>query len=238
MTLKERLAAGDQLDGIVVRTPSYQVIEVLAATGAGLVMIDTEHAAVDPESLDAMLAVATALGLDALVRVPAGDRPAVQRALDAGAAGIVFPHVDAPARASEAVRWSHYGEGGRGYSGSTRSAGWGTRSLAAVVADAAAQTAVVVQVEDAAALEAVGGIAATPGVDALFVGAADLAVALGADGLGEPAVAAACDAVVGAARNAGRSAVAVATSPADEQRWRAAGVNVVLHATDQSRLHL
>ncbi|MGH9136180.1 MAG: aldolase/citrate lyase family protein, partial [Acidimicrobiales bacterium] len=118
--LKRRLAAGEDLDGVVVKTPSHQVIEVLAAGGTALVMIDTEHGQIGIETLDAMVAVASALGVAALVRVPAADRVAFQQTLDTGATGVVVPHVHSAALAADVVRWSHYGDGGRGFAGSTR----------------------------------------------------------------------------------------------------------------------
>lgn len=236
VNLKGRLAARRSIDAVVVRTPSYQVIEVLAASGIGCVMIDIEHAAFDEAQLDAMLAVARALEIDALVRVRAAERTLIQQALDAGATGVVIPHVDRGSLAVDVVRWSHYGDGGRGYSGSTRSAGWGRRPLADVVADAAGSTVVVVQVEDVGALDEVDAIAAVDGVDAVFVGAADLAVGLGVVSATDTAVVAACDRIIAAASGAGRSVVAYAADSADASRWRASGANVVITGSDQSRL--
>jgi 2-keto-3-deoxy-L-rhamnonate aldolase RhmA len=217
-----------------VRTPSHQVIEVLAARGTRCVMIDTEHSAIGGGDLDAMLAIAAALGVDALVRVPAAEPTSIQRALDGGATGVVVPHVDSSC-AADVVRWAHYG-GGRGYSGSTRSAGWGTRPIADVLTLAAETTVVVAQVEDVASVADAAAIAATPGLDAVFVGAADLAVALGETSLDAPAVAAACERVIAACRDAGRPIAAFAGTPADVEAWRARGVALVFHGTDQSRL--
>ena len=235
--LKAQLAARERVDAVVVRTPSHQVIEVLAARGFTCVMVDTEHAAVDPSQLDAMLAVARGLGVDVLVRVAAHDRSGIQQALDGGATGVVVPHVDSPDRAADVVRWCHYGDGGRGYSGSTRSAGWGTRAFGEVVAGAASATVVVVQIEDVRALSVLDGIAAVDGVDAVFVGAADLAVGLGAGSASDSEVVAACTGIVAAAKAAGRSVVAYASDTHDADRWRGIGANVVLIGSDQSRLH-
>jgi len=234
--LKRRFAARSPVDALVVRTPSYQVIEVLAASGVGCVMIDTEHAAYDPSQLDAMLAVARALGVEALVRVAAAERVPIQLALDCGATGVVVPHVDSTDLAANVVRWCHYGDGGRGYSGSTRSAGWGTQSMADVVTSGASSTVVVVQIEDVGALGDVDGIAGTDGIDAIFVGAADLAVGLGASSTSDDVVVAACERIITAATTAGRSVVAYASDAADAQRWRASGANVVITGSDQSRL--
>lgn len=235
-TLKRRLAARESVEAVVVRTPSHQVIEVLAARGSGCVMIDTEHAAFDPSQLDAMLAVGCGLGVDVLVRVPAAGPAPIQQALDGGAAGVVVPHVASPALAADVVRWCHYGDGGRGYSGSTRSARWGTRAMDDVLTDAAATTVVVIQIEDVAALDQLDAIAATEGVDALFVGAADLAVGLGARSPTDAMVVTACQRIVAAGTSAGRSVVAYAVDAADADRWRTRGANVVITGSDQSRL--
>lgn len=235
MGLKQRLATGEPIDGIVVRTPSHQVIEVLAARGVSLVMIDTEHSLIGPEALDAMLAVARALGVDSLVRVPAAEPVAIQQALDSGATGVVVPHVASGELAAQVVRWAHYGDGGRGYSGSTRSAGWGTRPMADVLTDAAAHTAVAVQVEDVAALDNLDAILAAP-VDAVFIGAADLAVGLGCTTTDDPQVHKACTRIIEAATAADCAVITYAASNNDAKRWRADGVAVVLRGSDQTRL--
>lgn len=235
-TLKSRFAARERIDAVVVRTPSHQVIEVLAARGVRCVMIDTEHAAIGPAELDAMLAVAGPLGVDALVRVATAAPAPIQQALDGGATGVVIPHVDSAAVAADVVRRCHYGDRGRGYSGSTRSAGWGTRALADVVSRSAETTVVVVQVEDVGALDDLDGIAGTAGVDAIFVGAADLTVGLGATSTSDPTVVTACQRIIAAGHAAGRSIVAYATDTADAGRWRTAGANVVITGSDQSRL--
>lgn len=236
-TLRDRLLLGG-LRGLVVRTPHHQVIEVLAAsaTPPDVVMIDTEHAAIGPHELDAMLAMALAHRLDALVRVPSLDGPWIQVALDAGAIGVVVPHVRTPEQAERAARRSHYGDGGRGFSGSCRSAGWGTRSMAEVLDEAAARTVVVAQLEDPDALEHVDAVVRTPGIDAVFVGTADLAVATGARSLADPMARAAADRVVDATLDAGSPLVAYAGSPTDAARWRARGAALVLEGSDQTRL--
>ena len=208
---------------------------MLAADGVGCVVIDTEHARFDASQLDAMLAVAHALGVDALVRVATADPTLIMQSLDAGATGVVVPHVDRADLAAKVVRWCHYGDRGRGYSGSTRSAGWGLRPLGEVVADALTSTVVVVQVEDVAALDDLDGIAETDGVDAIFIGAADLAVSLGVTSTDDAAVRDACDRIIAAGRAAGRSLVAYTADSAGAQRWRASGVNVIITGSDQSR---
>lgn len=234
---RARLRAGDDLSGIVVRTPSHQVIEVLAAAmRPDVVMLDTEHAAWNAEALDATIAVAVALDLPVLVRVAELTAASLQRPLDMGATGVVVPHVRTAEEAARAVLLAHYGDGGRGYSGSTRSAGWGTRGMNEVLREAAERTTVVVQVEDPVALTAVDAIAATSGVDAVFVGAADLTVALGAGSPTDERVDAAVARVLDACAAASTTVVAFAADAAAAADWRQRGVRCVLLGTDQARL--
>jgi 2-keto-3-deoxy-L-rhamnonate aldolase RhmA len=236
---RPRLIAGEPLVGIVVRTPSHHVVEVLAASRSNrpdVVVLDAEHAPFDLVSLDVALAVAHALGFPALVRVPELSGPPIQQALDLGATGVVVPRVASPDDARRAVRLAHYGDGGRGFSPSTRSAGWGSRPMGEVLDDAAASTVVVVQVEDPAAVAAVGDIVAIPGVDAVLVGRADLAVALGRRSVDDPAVVEALDRVAAACSEAGVT-LGVVTAAGDEPAaWHARGAGLVLAGTDQSRL--
>jgi 2-keto-3-deoxy-L-rhamnonate aldolase RhmA len=217
------------------------VVEVVAATraktGVDAVVLDAEHAPFDLQQLDAVLAIGAALDVPCLVRVAHLARVEIQRALDLGAVGVVVPHVMSAEAARSAVRWSHYGPGGRGFSGSTRSARWGTSSMDDVLAAASEMTTVVVQIEDPEALGELAAIVTTPGVDAVFVGEADLTVGLGCRAPSDPAARAAVDQIVAAARSASMPVVAIAPSPAAVETWRARGVALVIHGTDQTRLH-
>jgi 2-keto-3-deoxy-L-rhamnonate aldolase RhmA len=236
MNLKQRLATGELVDGVVVKTPSHQVIEVLATADVGVVMLDLEHSGIGRDAADAMLAVASALGLDVLVRVSKADRVAVQKALDAGATGIIVPHVSDPSTAADVARWAHYGDGGRGYAGTVRSGRWGTLPMADVLAAASDRTVVVVQIEDPAALHHTAAIAATPRVDAVFVGATDLTVAMGVTSRSDPAVVAACVDIATATHGAGKTLAAYAANDAEAERWRDAGATLIFHGSDHTRL--
>jgi 2-keto-3-deoxy-L-rhamnonate aldolase RhmA len=183
-----------------------------------------------------MLAVAHAHGFPCLVRVAEPSRVLVQQALDGGATGILVPHVDSAERARAVVRWCRFGEGGRGYSGSTRAAGFGTRSIADVLSEAAATTTVIAQIEDPVALDHLDEIAGVDGLDAVFVGVADLTVGLGCTDTHHPWVVAGIDAIVAAAGRADVPLAAFATDDADADQWRERGVTFVLAGTDQSRL--
>lgn len=238
-SLRLRMRSREQLSGLVIRIPSHQVVEILAASTArrpDLVMIDTEHAAIDPGVLDAMLGVAAGSDLPALVRVSGHDDHEIQRALDSGATGIVVPHVDTPERAALAVRAAHYGDGGRGYSPSTRSAGFGQRTMEEIVSRAAAITTVIVQIEDPSALDRTAEIVVVPGVDGVLFGRADLAVAFGAGGVHDHRVLTAGETISAACHGAGVPLAVVASSRTDADDWVSRGASIVFEGTDQQRL--
>jgi 2-keto-3-deoxy-L-rhamnonate aldolase RhmA len=80
--------------------------------------------------------LARAADFPVLVRVPSGSAEQIGMALDAGAHGIVVPHVTDAATAERVARASRFGPGGRGYAGSTRWAGFATRAMPEVLAAA------------------------------------------------------------------------------------------------------
>ena len=176
--LRKRMLRGDILSGTFVKTPSHDIIEVMALSGLDYVTIDTEHAPFDRGRLDACLAVARALDFPVLVRVPVGDREEILKVLDSGATGIVVPHIDSVDKARDIARWSRFGHGGRGFAGSTRWAGYATRKMPEILAQSE-ETVVIVQIEEPEGVDACESIAAVEGIDGLFVGPADLAVCYG-----------------------------------------------------------
>ncbi len=177
--LRTRMLRGDILSGTFVKTPSHDIIEIMALSGLDYVTVDTEHAPFDRGRLDACLAVARALDFPVLVRVPSGDREEILKVLDSGATGVVVPHVDTHEKAEQVARWSRFGHGGRGFAGSTRWAGFATRKMPEILAQSEEETVVVVQIEEPEGVDACMDIAAVNGVDGLFVGPADLAVCYG-----------------------------------------------------------
>lgn len=180
-SFRNRLLAGDTLAGTFVKTPSHDVVEVLMLSGLDFICLDTEHASFDRGRIDAILAVTCAHGFPTLVRVGSGELQALQQVLDAGATGVVVPHVDTVAKASGVAKGSRFGHGGRGYAGSTRWAGYTTRSMSELLQRSAEETVVIAQIEEPEGVAAADEIAAIAGIDGLFVGPADLAVCLGTD---------------------------------------------------------
>jgi 2-keto-3-deoxy-L-rhamnonate aldolase RhmA len=232
--LRARMRSGERLTGLFVKTPAHEVIELLAMAGLDFICLDAEHAPFDRGRLDLCLAMARAHDLPCLVRVAEAGAAAILQALDSGAAGVVVPHVDSAEKARSVARWSRFGEGGRGYAGSTRWAGFTTETMDTHLRRSREATVVIAQIEDPAALDELEGIAAVEGIDGLFVGAADLAVGLGVAGPADPLVAQAFTAIAAAAARHGKCLSAFAATAHAATAERARGAAMVFVGSEQS----
>ncbi|MBC6437022.1 MAG: aldolase [Rhodobacteraceae bacterium] len=179
VSFKDAVTGGWPLAGTFMKTPSVEVFEVLMRSGLDVICLDAEHAPFDRAALNPILAVARAAGFPALVRVASAAPDNILQALDLGATGVVVPHVGDGAAARAVARAARFGAGGRGYAGSSRWAGYATRTMHDILAQSAEETVVIAQIEDPGAVLAADDIAAADGVDALFLGPADLSVAYG-----------------------------------------------------------
>ena len=234
-SFRARLRDREALMGSWLKTPSAIVAEVMGLTRLDAVAIDAEHAPFGPLEQDHCIGALRAADMPSLVRVPDDTSTSIRSALDSGATGIVVPHVTSAAQAARIVRAAHFGDGGRGYAGSPRAADYTTKSMTEHLADSAAQTTVIVQIEDLAALDHVAEIAAVDGVDCLFIGRVDLAVAMQKsvmDAAVVDTVKTVCDACSGADAAVGLFTPDLAELPA----WRDAGASLFLLSSDQSLL--
>ncbi|MBL8512470.1 MAG: aldolase [Betaproteobacteria bacterium] len=187
-SFRAALTAGAPMMGTFLKTPSAIVCEVLGMSPLACVAIDAEHAPFGRMDIDACIAALRAADMPSLVRVASAAAPDILAALDCGAVGVIAPHIVSAGNARDLAKYCRYGPGGRGYAGSSRSARYSTKSMADHVRDSNASVCVVAQIEDAEALDEIDAIAATPGIDCLFVGRMDLTVSLGASSPKDPIV--------------------------------------------------
>ncbi|HWL28693.1 MAG TPA: aldolase/citrate lyase family protein [Burkholderiaceae bacterium] len=224
--------------GTFVKTTHYQTVEVLAGTGLDFVVLDAEHAPFGRESLDACCLAARAGNLPALVRTASSRSEHILQALDGGASGVLVPHVDDAATAARVVSAARYREaqGARGFSNSPRPGGYGDVALSTHISHSDRQTSVVVQIETAAGVDHVDDIAQVAGVDALFVGRADLAVSCGVDTIDHPRVQAMVEKVCLAAKRHGRPLGIFLPNAAGIDAFTALGFSFFVIGSDQSLL--
>lgn len=228
---RKRLVGGEQIVGTFIKTPSPIVAEVLALSDLDVICIDVEHAPFGRLELDSCIAALRAADRPSIVRVADNSSTEVRNALDSGATGILVPHVTSAEEAAGIVKAAHFGEGGRGYAGSTRAASYTKKNMADHLTDSHRQTTVIVQIEDLAALPNVQDIAAVDGIDAIFIGRIDLAVAMGKspdDGAVVETVRTIC-----AEASAAGTSVGMFTADLKEiPMWREAGSSLFLLGSD------
>lgn len=231
--LRRRVRGDEPFTGTFVSVNAPAVVEMIGLAGFDLVCLDAEHAAYSLSELEAMVRAAELRGVDTLVRVPEVG-VAISQVLDAGARGVLLPRVETPEQAAEAVGLARYpGEGQRG-AGPGRASGYGAH-LGRTLAESNAAVAVLAQVETRAGMDHAAEIAATPGLDGVFVGPGDLAVSLGVAS-GSAAHREAVERVIEVARGAGQRTGIFVADPRDIPAYRALGVTVFLVQSDSSFL--
>lgn len=234
--LKEMFAAGQV--ALCMRTIFSRTTEVAfmaEAAGFDCFYMDLEHCTASLAETGQICAAAAAIGLPALVRVPAHDDPAITKLLDAGAAGIIAPHVDTAAQARAVVDACTFApQGKRSASGPAFQFGYASMPLAEQASRVNAATLVVVMLETALAVRNAREIAAVPGVDLLLIGTNDLGLDLGIPGDYD------ADLIAGAYRSVGEACreygktlgIAGIGDPAILARYVALGAQFVSAGTD------
>jgi 2-keto-3-deoxy-L-rhamnonate aldolase RhmA len=181
MDLCHRVASGATVYGTFLGLGSALAAEACALAGFDWLLVDLEHGGGDESTLLSQQLAADVHGVPMLVRVESTDRIRAGRVLDLGAAGIVFPRIESPSQAEQAIRHLHYPPlGDRGVATYNRACGFGLHPE--VLETANEQIVSILQIESRQAVERVEEIAAVPGIDALFIGPRDLSHDLGVPG--------------------------------------------------------
>jgi len=195
-------------------------------------VVDLEHTLLDLGTAQTMISLARASGLVSLVRVPDHAPSTIQRVLDAGAAGVLVPHVDTAEQAEAVARACRFPPHGTRGAGSTGHAGrWGRLPRAEYVRYGNEQVLCIPQLESGQAIREAGRIAAVPGVDAVFLGASDLAMDVGTSDVADLLAAARA-----AARDAGAPVASATGSASAAEAAFDAGDAFVVCSNDTSML--
>jgi 4-hydroxy-2-oxoheptanedioate aldolase len=174
--IKEAWAEGRAVFGLWSVTPGPAGAEILAQAGADYVCVDQQHGLIDYDSMVPMLQAIRAGGSAPITRVLANDPFLIMKALDAGAWAVIAPLVNSADDAARAVSACRYPPRGIRSFGPVRAAGViGSRDPE----DLAGEVLCLVMVETREGLERVEEIAATPGLDGIYIGPSDLALSLG-----------------------------------------------------------
>ncbi len=239
-TFKQTLQMRQVQIGLWLGLADPYCAEILAGAGYDWLLIDGEHAPNDLRSvlgqLQAVASASSALagpGSHPVVRVPVGDTSLIKQYLELGAQTILVPMVDTSAQAArlaQAMRYPPQGIRGMG-SALARSSRW--QRYPNYVHEANQQVCLLVQAETVEAMNNLDAIAATPGVDGVFIGPADLSASMGFPGNpAHPEVQAAIEDGIRRILRAGKAPGILATGEAQTRKWLDAGALFVAVGID------
>ncbi|MDW3214346.1 MAG: aldolase/citrate lyase family protein [Ilumatobacteraceae bacterium] len=175
MTLRDTLSAGGEALGFWLSMPGFVGAEIAARQPVDYVCVDTQHGAIDYLTSVSMIQAIELAGGTPIVRVPWNEPGIIGKSLDAGAHGVVVPMVNTRAEAEAVVRSSRYvPEGARS---------WGPIMASQRHPDNRAWAhetiCVIPMIETREAITNLDDILSVPGIDAIYVGPADLSLSLG-----------------------------------------------------------
>lgn len=235
-TYRERLDAGETVASLAVgRVLHHNTLQMIGMSGGFHgVWFDMEHVGLSTEQLEISTLACRAYGLDSFCRVAPTDYATVTRCLEAGAGGVMAAQIFTAEQAEQFVQWAKFAPRGcRGLNTGGVDARFTMMPAAEFTAKANAETFVLIQIETLSSVEQCEEIAAIDGVDALFIGPADLSQSLGVTGqFFHEKCLAAIDKVAAACRNHKKHLAAVAFNPEHAQMLHDKGCRLVSPGND------
>ena len=178
--VKKVMSDGGLALGTYVTFADPQVVEIIGLAGYDAAFIDMEHTTFDLNLITEMIRAADLVGITSVIRVPDNDEKLILRLLDAGAEGIIVPHVDGLEGAKRAVDAVRYGpQGHRGGAGGTRATRYGTISWEDHIEQSNREILLSVMTEDDAGIQDIEAIADLDGIDLVSIGPTDFSEYMG-----------------------------------------------------------
>ena len=241
ISLKEQLFSSDRMIGTFIKTPNYQIVEIVTSCNLSFVALDAEHAPFSKSDLDTCILAARANDTPVIVRVPTSSEEDVLSVLDMGANGVLFPHINCKQDAITAINVSKYKSedfelGRRGFSNSSRSGNYGSFTIDKMIEASNKNVSVLCQIEEIQAVDNIDEITEVRGIDCLFIGRADLAVSMGCNSITDSIVENAIDIVVKSAKRNGIPLGMYLPDNNDLEKWISKGFSLFIVGSDQSYL--
>jgi 4-hydroxy-2-oxoheptanedioate aldolase len=225
---KRGLSEGRRQFGLWLDLGDPYSSEISAGAGFDWLLIDAEHGPNDVRSVLVQLQALAAYPVAPIVRIADSNDATIKQMLDIGAQSILVPMVESAGQARQLVRAMRYPPAGvRGVASAiVRASRW--NRIPGYVTQADAEVCLIVQLESRAGIEQLGAIAAVNGVDALFIGPADLAASLGHLGdARHPEVQQTIENAIERARQAGKPIGILSTEEAQVRRYLELGCTFV-----------
>jgi 2-keto-3-deoxy-L-rhamnonate aldolase RhmA len=229
---KDKFNRNEAVIGTWINLSGPPIIEIIGRSGFDFLLIDGEHSPFNETDLRDALIACDNTPAETLVRVRANEEARIKLALDLGADAILVPMVNSVEAARRAVQAAKYPPlGGRGI-GPWRCSDY-YRNFGDYVKEANDTTALIIQIENKDAVAAIDEIIAVDGIDAIFVGPADLSASLGhGTNSGNPDTVAAIERVAEACRAKGMPMGIDCLSPEHISRWGALGYRIFTFGAD------
>lgn len=207
-TVKETIAKGGRsLGTMVFEFASTGIGRLAAGAGAEFVIYDMEHTGWTVETIRGLMATTRSADIVPMVRVPATQYHLLSGPLDVGAMGLMVPMVETPEQArliADAAKYPPAGKRGAAFGVAHDDYEGG--DIVDKMRSANEEILLIAQIETANGVEHVDAIAATPGIDVLWIGHFDLSNSLGVPGqFTHPTYTAAVDAVLAACAKHGKT---------------------------------
>jgi 2-keto-3-deoxy-L-rhamnonate aldolase RhmA len=230
--VKQKLARGESVLGLVVSVNNVEVAAYAAGLGFDFLWIEMEHCPISLEGLRNIVLATRGLPAVPFARPPVNELWTAKRVLDAGVLGVIFPFTRTPELARQAAAACRYPPlGGRGSGADLAQARWPAPGGYYDFADK--NVLVVAVVEDTSALSHIDEIAATPGIDVLFIGTSDLSFSLGLRGRqAEPKLDDAVQTIAAAAKRHGKILGRPARTFKQVQQYQRQGFLFFMTGTD------
>ena len=234
-TVLRKIASGQTAYGTSLQFVDPAVFEMTASLGFDAIWLDLEHHSLSDHQGAELIRAARAGGpTDVVIRPGKGEFMRMARLLEAGAHGVMYPRCETPAEAAEVVRWAKFAPiGERGFDGAGADGDYMSHPMQDYLKRANANTFIIIQVEDQRAIDRCEEMLATPGVDMLMLGPADLSVLSGHPGVVEKTkVAPASQRVADAAKKTGKSWASTSFSLEHVLKLTQMGAGLVFHGAD------
>ncbi len=231
-SVKDKLRKGESVIGPIISVNNVEVATRAAGMGFDFIWLEMEHCPLSLETVRNIVLATRGLPAVPLARPPINELWTAKRLLDAGVLGVIFPFTRTPELARQAAAACRYPPRGLRGSGADQAAfRWPAPEGYYDFADK--NVLVVAVVEDTSALENIEEIAATPGIDVLFIGTSDLSFSLGLRGNEyHPKVDRAVEKIVAAAKKHGKFLGRPGRNPEEIKRFQKQGFRFFMTVTD------
>jgi 4-hydroxy-2-oxoheptanedioate aldolase len=236
--MKKGLKQGHNYIGTFAKMADPSVVELFATCGFDFFIVDNEHSQMSKESMVNLVRTSDISGIIPIVRIRQNNRSMILQGLDAGALGIMVPETNTRADIEELITNAYYKPlGNRGYTASSRAAGYGAMNAAEYARMANENIITIAYCEMIEAIENLDEMLKVPNLDVMWIGPMDLSQAFGVTGEpGHPKVKEATQWIIKKTLAAGVAVGTIASDITDTRALIDQGVQVICLSSDQAMI--